>query len=1103
MPRLQTTAGQLLVNEALPEDMRDYSRTLDKKALTALLSDVATKHPDRYREISHALSNIGRRVSYSTGGFSFGLKHLRPAVVALKARQQLREELAALSEQDLSDEQMERKILLAVGRVSEGLPKKVYDEALASGNPLAKQVLSGARGNPMNLSSLISQDFLYTDHRGKVLPLPVLRNYSEGLTPAEYWAGMYGARKGTMDTKFATQDAGFLSKQLNQISHRAVVVDVDGDGEPDTLRGYPVDTTDPDNEGSLLANPVGGYPRNTVLTPKVLSDLRQQKVGRILVRSPMVGGTPDGGVYARDVGMREFGRLPTTGENVGLTAAQALSEPLSQAQLSSKHSGGVAGATAGAVGGFQLINQLIQTPKTFKGGAAHATVDGTVEHVTDAPAGGKYIQINGQQHYVGSGFELRVKPGDKIEAGDVISEGVPDPSLIVQHKGVGEGRRYFVNAFRQAFRDAGIKGHRRNIELLAKGLINHVRLTDEIGDYAPDDIVPYSALEHNYQPREGHRVLAPSAATNQYLEKPYLHYSIGTKIRPSMLKDFQEFGIKEVVTHAEPPPFEPEMVRGMANMQHDPDWITRMLGSGQKSSLLDSVHRGGYSDEAGTSFVPGLAKTVNFGQVGKVQTPKPNANDDQMRASKTFKVGEDQLTKQARELMERIKQADKPEDRYRDKQTVENRETRIERPFVSDITVRGIYDDAYGEALPEQHKYQPAVPTPWAEIPTDQQQRHQQAIAHAIKQLQLYEEGLDRSPDYGGTGTFSSNVILPAALNWPATRPGLDQLGNYQDEYMVPAGTPDERGNFTLPAYGEEITDVTASRFNPWAWNPQRYIQRYNEAVKNRGPLAGETLVRAVEAMRQAYPEAYEAAQHSLFDPTDAWTKLTPDERLKQLQEMYGNLEPGMETSVPLEELAQSPTIPEHVQSQMPQYFPDFKPTQPLVRPKDYGNMIPYTAPNGTRMVGTQEAVDANRIDQIEAKPQWNDGGYTPGYGLLPVAQMAEQVMPGVTNQMSQAAGPMSLPLLTDLNAVSQFARGPQQTQPQPQQQPRPPAPPPAAPPAAPPPKIPQQPAPTPAPRVPTPGTNQPQQPAPPRQPKPMTPPKSNVPQPASPVPGG
>jgi len=174
----------------------------------------------------------------------------------------------------------------------------------------------------------------------------------------------------------------------------------------------------------------------------------------------------------------------------------------------------------------------------------------------------------------------------------------------------------------------GLRSHRRNIELIGRGLIDHVRMTEEYGDHVPDDVIPYSTLEHGYKPREGFQTLEPSRALNKYLEKPVLHYSIGTQVKPSMLKDMTYFGVKDVTVHDKPAPFQPEMVRAMYNLHHDPDWMTRMYGSGLKSSLLDATHRGSTSSATGTSFVPGLARTVDFGRVGLIQQPKTGVKPD-------------------------------------------------------------------------------------------------------------------------------------------------------------------------------------------------------------------------------------------------------------------------------------------------------------------------------------------------------------------------------------------------------------------------------------------------------------------------------------------
>ena len=618
---LRTTIGQLMVNETLPEDLRDYNRELDKKGIDALLQEVAEIHPEKYREIAKELSDVGRDVAYSSGGNSFGLQHLRKSVAAQKAYAGLRRKIEAIhGNPKLSRERKDAQILKSVLDVQEPLTNEVYRESAAENNPLANQVSSGSRGNRMNLRALRAGEGIYEDGKGRMIPIPVLSSYSEGLNPVEYWAGTYGARKGITDLKLATADAGYMAKQMNRATHRLLVSEMDDDKEDGSSRlGLPVDTDDTDNEGALLSMPVGGYKRNTILTPKILRDIKKQGHKRILVRSPIVGGPADGGVYARDVGIRERSGFSPIGDYVGLGAAQAISEPLTQAQISSKHSGGVAGGTKG-VSGFKLIDQLVNVPRTFQGGATHSQFDGKVQKIEDAPQGGKYIIVQGEQHYVLPGLEPNVKVGAIVEAGDVLSAGIPNPAEIVNHKGIGEGRRYFVNAMKSAYADANVYAHRRNMELVSRGLIDHVRLEDEIGSYVPGDVVPYSALVNAYKPRMGSRVVDYRQAKGKYLERPVLHYTIGTKIRPSMLKEFEQFGVSRLEVHDEPPPFQSEMRPAKTSLAHDTDWMTRMMGAGQKKgpgSLLAGLHRGDVSDTEGTSYVPALLTKTDFARSGQ------------------------------------------------------------------------------------------------------------------------------------------------------------------------------------------------------------------------------------------------------------------------------------------------------------------------------------------------------------------------------------------------------------------------------------------------------------------------------------------------------
>lgn len=621
---LKTTLGQLLINEALPPDLRDYERVLNKKNMGALATQLAEKHPEKYRGVMKRLHDIAHEAAYNTNGLSFGLKDVRPTLAVQHARVKVRQELQkVLADKTLDDEARRLKILTVAANAQKELVDNVYNEAQGHNNPLAHQVIGSGVGNKFSLNSLIGADLQYVDHRNEPIAIPVLSGYGRGLSPAEYFAGAFGARKGVIDTKTATADAGFYGKQLTQMAHRLLVTADDDDEEREGVeeRGFPSDVDDPDNEGAFLARAVGPYRRNTLLTPKILRDLKDMGHKDILVRSPIVGGPEDGGVFAKDVGYREKGRLPPTGDYVGIAAVQALSEPVSQGQLSSKHSGGVGGA--GSISGFKALNALIQVPKKYPDGAAHAQLDGKVQEIRPAPQGGNYVTVGGQEHYVAADRKITVKKGDDLEAGDVLSDGMPNPAEVVRYKGVGEGRRYFVDAMRQVMRNSGMSPHRRNIELLSRGVINHVRLNDEYGEYVPDDVVPYSMLERNWQPRPGAVAGAPNTLTGHYLEKPVLHYSIGTKIGKSVVNNLQRYGVKNIQAHKQPPPFEPEMVRGMANVSNDPDWMTRMLGSYQEKGLMNSVHRGLASNEAGSSYVPALARGETFGTTGAISGWKP------------------------------------------------------------------------------------------------------------------------------------------------------------------------------------------------------------------------------------------------------------------------------------------------------------------------------------------------------------------------------------------------------------------------------------------------------------------------------------------------
>jgi DNA-directed RNA polymerase subunit beta' len=607
---VRTTVGQLLINEALPEELRDYNRVLDKKSIRTLLRLVAERYPEKYNAVASQLMQTGAEVTTSHGReSSLTLDSLKLGPKATRLRDELLKTVSAIFHTPgLTDEQRDERVNRAVGRAAQKIREVNLAEQIEQRNPLALQVNSGARGNPSQFSALNVGDLQVSDHRDNLIPIPLVHSYSHGLDPVEYWAASYGARKGTISTKFATPKGGFLGKQLALAAHRLVVTEEDCG----TINGIPTEGGDSDNVGTLLARGVGTHKAGTVITPKIAKQLGRYK--SVVVRSPMTCEARTG-VCAKCAGVREKGKLPEIGDNVGIAAAQAVAEPISQSALNDKHTGGVTGAGPTA-SGFDAINQLVQVPKTFQGGAAVAKLDGRVEAVENAPQGGTFIRVEGERHWVPPGFKPLVKKGDRIEAGDVISEGLPNPSEVVRYKGIGAGRWHFMNNLRNTLKASKISANRRNIELLSRGLINHARIlgVDSVGDALPDDLVEFNSITKDYRPRRGARPLATARATGRYLEQPYLQYSIGTRVTPRVAAELTKEGVKNVLVHEDEPPFVPEMVRAMETTSHAPDWMVRLGGFHLKKGLLESLHRGRATKEHGESFIPALARGVEFGK---------------------------------------------------------------------------------------------------------------------------------------------------------------------------------------------------------------------------------------------------------------------------------------------------------------------------------------------------------------------------------------------------------------------------------------------------------------------------------------------------------
>jgi hypothetical protein len=380
---------------------------------------------------------------------------------------------------------------------------------------------------------------------------------------------------------------------------------VTGDDCGATNIGISVEGEDPEIVGAVAARDVGNVKAGDVIEKRHLPSLKGKKP---LIRS-VATCQQEQGICKKCAGKRDQGKFPTMGSFIGIHSARVVSEPMTQSLgLSAKHLGGVVGVNDQNVSGFEEINQFVQIPKSFKGAAVLASQDGKVRQIVKAPQGGYYVHVNSDQLYVPPGRSLQVQKGSAVEAGDVLTDGTPNPAELAHYKGIGAGRMYFTNKLSEILNKNGVPTHRRNVETLSRAFFDQVRVTNEDGvlGHPIDSVLSYSELQRRYQPRKGAKASSPKRSVGQYLERPILHYSIGTKITPNVAKMLEAEKIDQITTHRDPPGFVPEITRMMGISAKDPDWKVRMAGFGIKKSFLEAARKGSESPKDSTSYVSAL-----------------------------------------------------------------------------------------------------------------------------------------------------------------------------------------------------------------------------------------------------------------------------------------------------------------------------------------------------------------------------------------------------------------------------------------------------------------------------------------------------------------
>ena len=260
------------------------------------------------------------------------------------------------------------------------------------------------------------------------------------------------------------------------------------------------------------------------------------------------------------------------------------------------------------------VRQMIEVPQSFVNKATLADHMGVVTKVSVAPHGGHYVYVDQHEHYVAPHLEVLVHAGQSVEAGDVLSDGVPKPDELVAHKGLGVGRQYLVDALHRLYKKQGVDVDKRHLEILARADLNHVRVlghSDAHPELLRGDLISYDVYKNAIG--SDTKTMAIAAASGHVLGKETLHFTVGTPLTPSIVATMQKHGVKEVAVASSAPRVEFVMKPMTRNPLLNPDWLARMSHRYLKDTLLRGAHYGDATDYHSTHPVPAYAFGETFG----------------------------------------------------------------------------------------------------------------------------------------------------------------------------------------------------------------------------------------------------------------------------------------------------------------------------------------------------------------------------------------------------------------------------------------------------------------------------------------------------------
>ena len=238
---VRTTAGRLIFNEILPEELRQYEKegeqwqlgaVMNKKELGKLVAECFNLFgATRTAEVIDDVKRLGYHYACKAG-ITVSIDDViippQKAEIIEETNKKVKKVETYYARGIITEQERYNKVITLWNEATERVADAMMSN-MDEFNPIFMMADSGARGNKQQMRQLAGMRGLMADPSGKIIDLPITANFREGLSVSDYFISSHGARKGLADTALRTADSGYLTRRLVDVAQDVIVRQQDCD----------------------------------------------------------------------------------------------------------------------------------------------------------------------------------------------------------------------------------------------------------------------------------------------------------------------------------------------------------------------------------------------------------------------------------------------------------------------------------------------------------------------------------------------------------------------------------------------------------------------------------------------------------------------------------------------------------------------------------------------------------------------------------------------------------------------------------------------------------------------------------------------------------